>query len=78
MAAPRNGFGLSDAANASTQPLVGSLVVSDAAGRNYRQAVKLGPNTMQRLDLRAITQAAHLEGTEGGVTVLVQIGRAHV
>ena len=61
-------------ANASTQPLTGSLVVSDTTGRNYTQPVRLGSSAMQRLDLRAITQAAHLAGTEGGVTVLVPTG----
>ncbi|HEX3681139.1 MAG TPA: hypothetical protein VHU83_01260, partial [Bryobacteraceae bacterium] len=61
-------------ANASRQPLSGSLVVSDAAGHSIRQAVNLGAAETQRLDLRAITQAAHLEGAEGGVTVLVPTG----
>lgn len=39
-----------------------------------RQAVSLGATETQRLDLRTITQAAHLAGTEGGVTVLVPTG----
>jgi hypothetical protein len=61
-------------ANASTQPLAGSLAVSDAAGRTVRQTVSLGPAETQRLDLRAITSAARLGGSEGGVTVLVPTG----
>ncbi len=36
--------------------------------------MSLGAAETQRLDLRAITQAAHLAGTEGGVTVLVPSG----
>jgi hypothetical protein len=42
--------------------------------RSIRQAVGLGAAETRRLDLRAITQAAHLAGTEGGVTVLVPTG----
>jgi hypothetical protein len=61
-------------ANASTQPLAGSLVISDTRGRNYKQVLSLGPSEMQRLDLRTIAQTAHLAGTEGGVTVLVPTG----
>ncbi|HEX3681475.1 MAG TPA: hypothetical protein VHU83_02960 [Bryobacteraceae bacterium] len=50
------------------------MVLSVAGGRSVRQAVNLGAAETQRLDLRAITQAAHLEGAEGGVSVLVPTG----
>src|ERR1700761_5754211 len=61
-------------ANASKEPLIGSLVLSGAAGGSYRQALALGPAETQRLDLRAITEAAGVGGIEGGVTVLVPTG----
>lgn len=52
-------------ANASAQPLAGSLVVSDMAGRSVRQAVNLGPAETQRLNLRAITGDSSGRGPKG-------------
>ncbi|MBV9760066.1 MAG: hypothetical protein JO340_05850 [Acidobacteriaceae bacterium] len=61
-------------ANASKEPLLGSLVISDSAGHSASQAVTLGPAETKRMDLRAAAAVAHLAGTEGGVTVLVPTG----
>ncbi len=65
-------------ANGSRQPLAASVTVSDAAGHSVQQPVALGPAQMQRLDLRAITQAAHLGGFKGGVRVSVPSGAGNL
>ena len=46
--------------NASNRPVTASLDVTDAAGRNSRQGIGLGPAQTMRIDMRAIAQAAHL------------------
>jgi len=56
-------------ANASGQPVTGSIVISDIAGRTFQQTLAFGAGQTQRLDLREITQAAHFAGGSGGVTV---------
>lgn len=58
-------------ANASNQPLAGSLIISDAAGHSLKRAVALRAAETQRIDLRAAILAAQLSGTAGGVTVRV-------
>ncbi len=56
-------------ANASSQPVIASLLISDAAGRTIQQKLAFGPGQTQRLDLREITQAARFAGVSGGVRV---------
>jgi len=53
---------------------MGSLMISDAGGRSVRQAITPGSAETQRFDLRAMTQGAHLAGTEGGMTVEAPTG----
>lgn len=65
-------------ANASKQPLEASLAVSDLAGHTFQQTIALGPAQTQRLDLRAVTKAAHLAGMAGGVKISVPSGAGNV